>query len=239
MRDPRISTIFALIVIAAAASPLAAQDLIRAREKSPVLQMTPAQRTFANEYVSAITGSDIERYVRLIHPRTRACMNTENADFFNKIFERRVRRVVKNPRFSVEKVRDAAMFSPTRTNGLNYPSRPSHIIHINLISSASKQYAISAHVVRENGIWYEVLPCPSAKSLVALREANRKDAEENLKARAMADSLQDPLRTELVNLLQAEGPVVATQRYAEAAQVDPALARRVVRVLEKELTLVH
>ena len=239
MLDPRISKILTLIAIAGAASPLAAQDLIRAGEKSPALQMTPAQQTFANAYVSAITGTDIERYVRLIHPRTRACINAENADFYNKIFERRVRRVAKNPRFSVEKVKDAAMFSPTRTNGLNYPSRPSHVIHINLISSGSKQYAISAFVVRENGIWYEVLPCPSAKSLVMMREANRRDAEENLKARAMADSLQEPLRTELVNLLQAEGPVSATKRYAEVTQVDITLARRVVKALEKDLTLVH
>lgn len=227
------------IAAAAAATRVEAQELVRAGEASPTLQMTPAQQTFANAYVSAITGTDIERYIRLIHPRTRACINAENADFFNKIFERRVRRVAKNPRFSVEKVRDASRFSPARNNGLNYPSRPSHIIHINLISSASKQYAISALVVRENGLWYEVLPCPSAKSLVMMREAQRKDAEENLKARAMADSLQEPLRTELVNLLQAEGPVSATNRYAEATQVDITLARRVVKALEKDLTLIH
>ena len=239
MLDPRIPTILALIAIAGVASPLAAQDLIRAGDKSPALQMTPAQQTFANAYVSAITGTDIERYVRLIHPRTRACMNAENADFFNKIFERRIRRVVRNPRMSVEKVTDGAMFSPTRTNGLSYPSRPSHVIHINLVSSAAKQYSISALVVRENGIWYEVLPCPSAKSLVMMREANRRDAEENQKARALADSLQEPLRTELVNLLQAEGPVSATRRYAEATQVDVTLARRVVKALEKDLTLIH
>jgi hypothetical protein len=140
---------------------------------------------------------------------------------------------------SVEKVKDGAMFSSTRSNGLNYPSRPSHVIHINLVSTGSRQYSVSAFVVRENGLWYEVLPCPSARSLGMMREAQRRDAEENLKARAMADSLQDPLRTELVNLLQAEGPVSATKRYAEATQVDVTLARRVVKALEKDLTLIH
>ena len=221
-----------------AAPRLDAQGLVHAGE-SPVLQMTPAQQTFANEYLSAITGSDIERYKKLLHPRTRACINAENADFFDRIFERRVRRFAKNPRMSVEKVKDASVFSSARNNGMSYPARPSHVIHINLVSTGSKQYSVSALVVRENGIWYEVVPCPSAKSLVMMREAQRKDAEENLKARAMADSLQDPLRTELVNLLQAEGPVSATKRYAEATQVDVTLARRVVKALEKDLTLIH
>ena len=239
MLNSQKSSILALIVAAAFVSPLGAQELIGARDKSPVAQMTPAQQTFAQEYIAAITGSDIERYKRLLHPRTRACINADNADFFNNIFSRRVGRSAKNPRTSLEKITNSAMFSPARSNGVSYPARPSHLLHINLVSTASKQYALSVYLVRETGLWYEVLPCPSAKSLVALREATRKDAEENLKARAMADSLQDPLRTELVNLLQAEGPLVATQRYAEATQVDPALARRVVKALEKDLTLVH
>ena len=230
--------LLSLLTIAVAAPRLDAQGLVRAGE-SPVLQMTPAQQTFANEYVSAITGSDIERYKKLLHPRTRACINAENADFFNKIFERRVRRVAKNPRMSVEKVRDASVFSSAKSNGMSYPSRPSHVIHLNLVPSGSRQYQVSAFVVRENGIWYEVIPCPSARSLVAMREAQRKDAEENLRARALADSLQEPMRGELLALLQQTGPVSAAKWYAETTQVDLAFARRVVKALEQDLTLVH
>jgi len=238
MPGTRNHVLISLIAIAAATARLEAQELVRAGE-SPVLQMTPAQQTFANAYLSAITGPDIERYKRLIHPRTRSCMSAENADFFNRIFERRVRRVARNPSMSVEKVRDAGLYSSARSNGLNYPSRPSHIIHINLISTGSKQYAISALVVRENGLWYEVLPCPSARSLGVMREAQRLDAEENLRARAMADSLQEPMRAELLTLLQQTGSVSAAKWYAETAQVDMTMARRVVKALEKDLTLVH
>lgn len=233
------SSILGLIVIAALASPLGAQELMRAGDNTPALQMTPAQQTFSQSYLSAITGPDIERYKRLLHPRTRACMTAGNADFFNTIFARRVNRVARNPRVTMEKLKDAGKFSPARNNGLSYPSRPSHALHINLVSSGNKQYAISALAVRENGIWYEVLPCPSSRSLDLMREAQRQDADETIKARALADSLQEPLRTELVNLLQAEGPVVATKRYAEATQVDVMLARRVVKALEKDLTLIH
>ena len=239
MPATRNSTIVGLIAIAALASPLGAQDLVRARDKSPVLQLTPAQRTFSQEYISAITGSDIERYKRLLHPRTRACMNAGNAAFFDNIFARRVDRVVKNPRVTIEKVKDPAMFSAARNNGVSYPSRPSHLLHINLVSASSKQYQISAHVVREAGIWYEVLPCPSARSLDMMREAQRKDAEENLRARALADSLQDPLRSQVLALMQETGPVSAAKHYAEITQIDLTLARRVVKALERDLTLIH
>ena len=102
-----------------------------------------------------------------------------------------------------------------------------------------RQSALIIYSVRENGIWYEVLPCPSSKSLEMMRESQRRDAAETIQARALADSLQEPLRTELMALLQEEGPVSATKRYAEATQVELTMARRVVRALEKDLTLIH
>ena len=228
MPGTRNSLILTLTAAAALASSAGAQGT-----------MLPAHRTFAQGYVSAITSPDIERYKKLLHPRTRACINAQNADFFNSVFERRVNRVARNPQTRVEKLKDFRMFHPTRSNGLSYPARPSHIFHIDLISGGPRQSALIIYAVREAGLWYEVLPCPSAKSLEMMRESQRRDAAETLRARALADSLQDPLRTELLNLLQAEGPVSATRRYAEVTMQDLTMARRVVKALEKELTLIH
>ena len=238
MRCTRNSLIFSSIAITALASQLGAQDRMRAGDNS-VQNMMPAQRTFAQEYLSAITSPDIERYKKLLHPRTRACINAQNADFFKSVFERRVNRIARNPQTRVEKIKDYKMFHPTRSNGLSYPSRPSHIFYIDLVSTGSRQSALIIYSVRENGIWYEVLPCPSSKSLEMMRESQRRDAAETIQARALADSLQEPLRTELMALLQEEGPVSATKRYAEATQVELTMARRVVRALEKDLTLIH
>ncbi len=229
MGRTRKSSIFSLLAVMALASPALAQKL----------EMTPAQRTFAQAYLAAITSPDIERYIRLLHPRTRACITPANAEFFNTIFARRVNRVARNPQLSVRKLKDLGMINAAKNNGLSYPDRPSHAFEINLVSSGSKQYAITALGVKVNGIWYEVLPCPSAKSLVLMREAKLQNAADSLKAAALADSLQDPLRAEVLTLLQEAGPVSATKHYAEAAQIDLSMARRVVRVLEKEITLIH
>ena len=233
MPGSRNSLIFTSIAIVALASQLGAQSR---GESSSIM---PAHRTFAQEYVSAITSPDIERYKKLLHPRTRTCINAQNGDFFKSIFERRVNRTARNPQTRVEKLKDFRMFHPTRSNGLSYPARPSHIFHIDLVSGGPRQSALIIYAAREAGIWYEVLPCPSSKSLEMMRESQRRDAAETMKARALADSLQDPLRTELLNLLQAEGPVSATRRYAEATMQDLTMARRVVKALEKDLTLIH
>ena len=238
MRGTRNSSILSLIAVITFALPLAAQD--RGRAGSAYTQeMTPAQRTFSQAYLAAITGPDIERYVRLLHPRTRACITPANAEFFNNIFARRVRRFTKNPQLSVRKLKDLSIVNAAKNNGLSYPDRPSHAFQINVISSGPNQYAITALAVRENGIWYEVLPCPSAKSLEALKEAKVQNAADSVRAGQLADSLKDPLRTGVLIMLQEAGPVSAAKWYAEAAQVDLGIARRVVKVLEREVTLIH
>jgi hypothetical protein len=238
MRGTRNSSILSLIAVMALASPLAGQDRGRARSTYSQ-EMTPSQRTFAQTYLAAITGPDIERYIRLLHPRTRACITPANAEFFDNIFARRVRRYARNPHLSVRKLKDASILHAAKNNGLSYPDRPSHAFQINVISTGANQYAITALAVRVNGIWYEVLPCPSEKSLVALRETKLQNAADSITAMQLADLLQDPLRSEVLTLLQEAGPVSAAKRYAEAAQVDLAIARRVVKVLEKEVTLIH
>lgn len=239
MRGTRNSSILSLIAVIALASPLYAQNGARAAGSAYTQDMTPAQRTFAQAYLAAITGPDIDRYIRLLHPRTRACITPANAEFFDNIFARRVRRFTKNPQLSVRKLKDASILHAAKNNGLAYPDRPSHAFQINVISSGPNQYAITALAVRENGIWYEVLPCPSAKSLETLRAVKLQSAADSMRARQLADSLQDPLRTEVLMLLQEAGAVSAAQRYSEAAQVDLAMARRVVKALEKEITLIH
>jgi hypothetical protein len=38
---------------------------------------------------------------------------------------------------------------------------------------------IAAFAARANGNWYEILPCPSAKALADMRQAQRKDEAES------------------------------------------------------------
>ena len=220
-----------MVLVGAIASTLGAQIGAGAQEPAQKLVMTPAQRTFAQAYVAAIRGSDIERYKRLLHKRSRACITPSNVEFFETIFQRRLNRFARQPQFSVRKVNGASMVSAARNNGIMYPERPTHSIQMDMNPSSANNYAIVAYVVRENGIWYEVLPCPSPKGLELMREAKARSVADSIAAQAMADSLQGPLRFEVLTLAQDSGSVTAARRYAEAVQVDLAMARRVVKAL--------
>ena len=92
MRSTARSLVLTSILGALIASPLAAQSYVRFGATAPTTVLTTAQRIFAEAYVDAVTGMDIERYKYLLHPATLACMNGDNADYFKLIFDHRIGR---------------------------------------------------------------------------------------------------------------------------------------------------
>lgn len=226
---------FTSILIASAALPLNAQIGMQFGDAPATTVLTTSQRTFAESYLAAVTGSDIERYKRLLHPATRACMNKDNADYFKTIFDRRVGKDATNPVLSVERLpAKFAMIDAMDARGWKYDVRPTHAFHIDLVSTGPKQSAIAVFSALDAGVWYEVLPCPNGKALIDMRQAKLRDEAEWAKARKLAGSLRDPLRGEVLAFLKQDRPVSAAKRYSEGAHVDLTLASRVVDVLEKE-----
>jgi hypothetical protein len=235
MRRAQRLLVLTAVLTAFAGSSLAAQGGMHLGDVPATTDLTPSQRTFAQAYLTAVTGPDIERYKVLLHPATRACMNKDNADFFETIFKRRVGHVAVSPRLSVEKVPEKfEMLDAMNARGWIYPARPTHVFHIQVASRGTNQSEIMAFGALDNGVWYEVLPCPSAKALGDMRVTQQKNEAEAAKARQLAASMKDPLRAEVLALLKADKPVSAAKRYAEAAHVDLTVASRVVDALKQE-----
>lgn len=223
------------ILVASAALPVNAQINMHFGDAPPTTVLTSSQRAFAESYLAAVTGSDIEAYKRLLHPATRACMNKSNAHYFQTMFDRRVGKVASKPVLSVEKLPDKfEMFDAMNARGWKYEVRPTHAFHIDLVSTGSKQSAIAAFSALDAGVWYEVLPCPNGKALLDMRQAKLRDDAEWMRARQLASSLRGPLRAEVVAFLQQDRPISAAKRYSEAKHVSLTLASRVIDVLEKE-----
>ena len=86
MRCTTKSLVLTSILGASIASPLTAQTFVRFGTVAPTTVLTTAQRIFAEAYVDAVTGMDIERYKYLLHPKTLACMSSDNAAYFKLIF---------------------------------------------------------------------------------------------------------------------------------------------------------
>ena len=235
MRTTGRSLTFASILVASAALPLNAQIGMHFGDAEPTTVLTTSQRKFAESYLAAVTGSDIERYKRLLHPATRACMNKDNADYFKTIFDRRVGKVSTNPVLSVEKLPEKfEMFDAMSARGWKYDVRPTHAFHIDLVSTGPKQSAIAAFSALDAGVWYEVLPCPNGKALIDMRQAKLRDEAEWARARSLAAALRNPLRAEVLAFLKQDRPVSAAKKYSDGAHVDLTLASRVIDVLEKD-----
>lgn len=235
MRSTRSSLLVTTILTLFATSVLGAQNRMRFGDTWPTTDLTPAQSTFAKAYLAAITGSDIERYKKLLHPATRACINKETTPFFQTVFDRRIGRSAPNAKLSVETLpAKFAMFDGFAAQGMVYAVRPTHAFYIDLVSTLKKDESIVAFSALDHGVWYEVLPCPTAKALDDIKQREAKGAAEMAKARQLAASIQDPLRAEMLALVKEDRRMSAAKRYSDATHVDFTLARRVVDALEEK-----
>lgn len=172
MRITARSLVLTSILGALTASPLAAQTFVRFGTTAPTTVLTTAQRIFAEAYVDAVTGMDIERYKYLLHPATLACMSSENADYFKLIFDHRTGRDADHPRLSVEKLPEKSrVIDAMNSRGWSYPVTPTHAFHINLVSTSPTRSTMVVFAILDDGAWYEILPCPSGSALDEMRHA--------------------------------------------------------------------
>ena len=230
----KLSFVCASLLLASAGAPLHAQVRIDLGGRDKTSDLTPAQRAFADAYLAAVTGSDVNRYKALLHPRTRACMSAENADYFNSIFKRRINKIPLSPKTSVETLPDTVPFLKVfEAQGYHNPVRPTHVIHIDIATTGNSLFSISAFSALENGRWYEILPCPTAKALEQMRISRARNDSIAARAKVLAHELRDPLRAEILALLKQDESIKAGKRYAETAKVDYNTARLVVEELEK------
>jgi hypothetical protein len=175
MRRIKSSFILTTILTVFAASALGAQSRSRFGDEWPTTDLTTAQSTFAKAYLAAVTGSDVDQYKKLLHPATRACMNSDNADYFKTIFARRVGRLAPQAKLSVETLpAKFALFDALTAQGMVYAARPTHAFHIDLVLTSTKDESIIAFSALDHGVWYEVLPCPSAKMLEDMKKLREK-----------------------------------------------------------------
>jgi hypothetical protein len=234
MQPIKRSILCASMLLALSVAPLNAQIRMELGGSERTSDLTPAQRAFTDAYLAAATGSDINRYKPLLHPRTRACMSAANADYFETTFKHRVNKVAMSPKTSVETLPDTVPFLKMfERNGYHFPARPTHAIHIDIATTGPTLFTISAFSALENGTWYEILPCPTAKALEVMRKSQARSDSVSARAKKLVQELRDPLRGEILALLKKDQSIRAAKRYAAVANVDLNTARLVVDALEK------
>ena len=134
--------------------------------------INPAQRVLVERYVAAITAHDAAALKGLYHPATRACMNSENADFFEFLFSSDLRfehDLKEGYKLTAFATADPSIVEGNAMGGmLPQPVPPTHQFQIDTMGTRS--VTIVRLAAEKDGTWFIVAGCPTEKGLAMFRE---------------------------------------------------------------------
>jgi predicted secreted protein len=193
----------------------------------------------ANQYVAALRADDFSRAMALFHPKMRACMNDQNRAFFHNVFEQHARRQPKSePRKVTVKALDPkvdplemAFLSP---ENFSYPAKPTYSVEIEFPPEGTKLYSEVLALAPEGDGWYVILPCPTEAGLKVIERQEKKRAEQEANAAKLASEIQDPLRSQLQDLLSKQQRIAAIKAYQQSKGVDMSTAVQVMDAFEAQ-----
>lgn len=184
---------------------------------------------FASAFVQAVNSAQLQSRHALLHPTVVKCVTAANRSYFDSIFARQARSRIP-PDYRVT----ASRFSPGRaplSDGRSpYPLPPTHQLQIDYGTSLRSTTVILL-VAHDGNRWRQVLGCPSAETVALAARTDAERERQERRARALADAIGEPLRSELLALLAAGRRVDATRRYATASGEDLAMSRSVIDLL--------
>jgi hypothetical protein len=197
------------------------------------------QTIVAKQYVAALRANDFSRAMALYHPKMRACMNDQSQAFLKNVFDQHARRQPKSePRKLDFKALDAnadplemAFLSP---ENFSYPVKPTYSVEVEFPPEGTKLYSEVLALAPEGGEWYVVLPCPTEAGLKFIEQQEKRRAEQQENAAKLAAEIQDPLRSQLQDLLGKQQRIAAIKAYQQAKGADLTTAVGVIDALEEQ-----
>ncbi len=192
-----------------------------------VIPPTESLAAFVERYAKALQGRDVETYKRLVHPRCRACINKDQDDYYELLFHGKQYLTARTAEATFKILPESAL------TGMSYPLKPTHLIQVHLRLDEFKGKTLLVQVGPDNGLWFEVISCPTLEVLRNMRAAAINERAEVARAEALLTSLRDPLLSELTALLKQDKKVSAILRFREVSGEDLSVAKRVIELLEK------
>jgi len=197
--------------------------------------ISPAQRMLVERYAAAITAHDAAALKALYHPATRACINSDNEDFFEFLFGNDLRfesELKEGYKLTGFDTADPSIVDGNAMGGmLPAPVAPTHQFQID--TAGTRMVTIVRMAAEQDGAWFIVAGCPTEKGLAMFRERRGQGAQQQARARELASKLDEPLLSEIKNLLAQNRRVDAIKRYQDAAKVDLTTAAQVIDALGK------
>ena len=151
------------------------------------------QQTFVRNYLAAITAQDLSALKRQVHPASLACIGDANQDFFDVIFARTLERIPL-PVYRLTAVsRTGSNLPPPEF--ARYPVPPTHQVQIDFRTASGKDVTLVRLIAPSDGVWFEVIACPTAEGLQAFRQRQAEAQEQRAKVEQLVQGLREPLRS--------------------------------------------
>ena len=192
-----------------------------------------AQQKFARDYMAAVTSRDLAALKRLVHPASLACIDDTTRDFFDVLFGRQLReRPISTYRLTRVGPFKGAPSSLVPPEYVRYPVSPTHEVQIDFETGPNRSTTLIRAIAFTNGAWFEVLVCPTAEGLRVFRQRQQAAEQQRARASQLATAIQEPLLSELRQLLSQQHRMQAIKKYQEQSGVDTTTAVAVIDVLE-------
>jgi len=185
---------------------------------------------FAPRLVAAINGKNLERRIALLHPKALACLTPQTRPFIEESLVRQFRHSIPaNHRSRTEAI--AAGRALSVADGVEFPLRPTHQVHIDWDTGPHKGVTIVAFVAYTEGGWREVWPCikpEKVPQMQAVKEARRKQDE---RVKSLAANMPPALRANVSRLVAEGRKIDAIKEYQRASGEDLSTAKSVVELV--------
>jgi hypothetical protein len=192
-------------------------------------QISPEFQGFVTDYVAAYNAKDAARLLALYGSASRACITSEDRDFYDAALAVMWRDPIP-PRYRIT-------VEPVNENNLKaietfgrFPVKPTRELHIDY-QQGEDAGTVIVYMVQENGRWRADQPCATAQTVKQFHADAPARKEREAHYQSIADAIDEPLRTQLIDLLREHKTAAAIDRYKAASGQDTQTAMFVMNQL--------
>jgi hypothetical protein len=194
---------------------------------------TPQQQALARKVVDAMYNKDYAAMEKLFAPSTLKCIG-KNRDFLHD----RIRRefdlpISKNYRLTITRLPPKLM---SQNPYVTYPIPATHLMGLEFSTDSGATATVNRPIGQEHGKWYEVQPCPTELGMQRFAKLEHSREAGLAKAKAAMPRVKEPLRSQLLALIDKRDTADAWKLCMSTLHVDFATAHGIVELLAGEET---
>ena len=189
-------------------------------------------KNFVTQFVAATNTGDKARQRVFFYPKSLACITPENKDYYDAMASHTGDPIPPNYHFSVMPVNQGNL-NALESMGQRWPVKPTQELHIDY-QQGDDVGSYVVYLIQENGRWFYDYPCATEAAIKDYRANAAANETALAHYKALAAEIKNPLRSELLTLLQAHKTATATDRYHAATGQDYKTAMYVINALKTE-----